>query len=148
MIVKKRIETIALLLALCLAPGLAAGQAFVYPQRGQSPEQQQRDEAECHQWAVQQSGFNPGTARAPSSGAGDGSMIRGGARGAATGAVIGAIAGDAGRGAAAGAAGGALIGGMRRRDRARQQEQSFAAGQQAYQRALAACLQGRGYSVN
>lgn len=135
-------------LALMLLAALpASAQMYVYPQQGQSPEQQQRDQGECHQWAVQQTGFNPGMAPPPSSGP-DGSLIRGGARGAATGAVIGAIAGDAGKGAAAGAAGGALLGGMRRRDARRQQEQAQAAGQQAYQRAYGACLQGRGYSVN
>lgn len=133
--------------ACCLAPGLALGQMYVYPQKGQSAEQQQRDQGECHSWAVQQTGFNPGAAPAPSSGA-DGSLVRGGARGAAVGAVVGAIGGNAGKGAAAGAAGGALIGGMRRRDRTRQQEQSYSAGQQAYQRAFGACMQGRGYSVN
>ncbi len=134
------------IVACCLLPELAAGQMFFYPTKGQSAEQQQRDQGECHTWAVQQSGFNPGMAQAPQTGA-DGSVVRGGARGAATGAVIGAIAGDAGKGAAAGAAGGALIGGMRRRDRQRQQQQANAAGQQAYQRAFAACMQGRGYSV-
>lgn len=141
-------RAILVAVACCLAPGLTLGQMYVYPQKGQSAEQQQRDQGECHSWAVQQSGFNPGMAQAPSSGAGDGSVVRGGARGAAVGAVVGAIAGDAGKGAAAGAAGGALIGGMQRRDRARQQEQNYAAGQQAFQRAFAACMQGRGYSVN
>jgi hypothetical protein len=110
--------------ALCLvAPTLALGQVYVYPQQGQSPEQQQRDQGECHQWAVQQTGYNPGMASTPSS-APDGSLVRGGARGAAVGAAVGAIEGDAGKGAAAGAAGGALIGGMRRRDSQRQQEQA------------------------
>jgi len=130
-----------------LAAPVASGQMYVYPQKGQSSEQQQRDQGECHQWAVQQSGFNPGMAPGPSSGA-DGSVVRGGARGAAAGAVIGAIAGNAGKGAAAGAAGGALLGGMRRRDSQRQQEQAYASGQQGYQRAYGACMQGRGYSVN
>jgi hypothetical protein len=139
---------VACAVALCwLAAPVASAQMYVYPQQGQSPEQQQRDQGECHQWAVQQTGVNPGMAPAPSSGS-DGSVIRGGARGAAAGAVVGAIAGDAGKGAAAGAAGGALLGGMRRRDSQRQQQQAQAAGQQAYQRAYGACLQGRGYSVN
>jgi hypothetical protein len=40
-------------------------QRFVYPARGQSPEQQQRDEFECYQWAVQQTGFDPSRAPQP-----------------------------------------------------------------------------------
>jgi hypothetical protein len=142
-----RRSSTALLLALCLAPLSAGAQMYVYPQQGQSAEQQQRDQGECHGWAVQQTGYNPGMAAAPPSGP-DGSLVRGGARGAAVGAVAGAIAGDAGTGAAAGAAGGALIGGMRRRDQRRSAEAANAQGQQAYQRAFAACMSGRGYSVN
>src|SRR5215470_17729353 len=140
-----------------MAPGLAWGQQmFVYPQRGQSPQQQSRDQGECQAWASQQSGYNPMMAQGPppSAAAPQGGLVRGGARGAAVGAVGGAIAGDAGTGAAVGAATGALIGGMRRRDQQRQ----VAAEQQAYQnqsaqlqsnfnRAFAACMAGRGYTV-
>lgn len=125
-------------LAACLLPGAALAQ-YVYPSQNQSPEQQQRDQGECHTWAVNQTGYNPGTASSPS----QGGVVRGGARGAAAGAVVGAIAGDAGKGAAAGAAGGALIGGMRRRDAQRQQQGA----QQQFQRAYFACLEGRGYTV-
>jgi hypothetical protein len=35
---------------------------YAYPRNGQSGEQQQRDKFECHQWAVQQTGFDPITA--------------------------------------------------------------------------------------
>lgn len=129
-----------------LAPVAATARVYVYPQKNQSPQQQQRDEGECHSWAVNQTGYNPATAT--TSEPTTGGVVRGGARGAATGAVVGAIAGDAGKGAAAGAAGGALIGGMRRRDARRQQESAQAAGQNEYLRAYAACLQARGYSVN
>jgi hypothetical protein len=121
------------------------GQAFVYPQRGQSPEQQQRDQGECHVWAVQQSGFNPGApvASAPP----QGGAVRGAARGAAIGAVGGAIGGDAGKGAAIGAGTGALFGSMRRADQVRQQQALEAQGQGLYNRAVATCLGGRGYTV-
>ena len=37
----------------------AAAQQFVYPAKGQSPQQQKSDEAECYTWAVQQSGVDP-----------------------------------------------------------------------------------------
>ena len=136
--------------------GAALGQPFIYPSKGQSPEQQQKDQSECHTWAVQQTGFNPSmsqAAMAPAQ-APQGGVVRGGARGAAVGAVGGAIAGDAGKGAAIGAATGALFGGMRRADQSRQQQaaqaqQQAAASQQqaAYSRALGACLTGRGYTV-
>ena len=138
------ITALSILLA---APPLAFGQSYVYPQKGQSAQQQQQDSGECHTWAVQQTGFNPGAAPAVPTGP-DGSGVRGAARGALAGAAIGAIAGDAGKGAAAGAAGGALMGGMRRRDQQRAQANANAAGQEAYQRAFGACMTGRGYSVN
>lgn len=32
---------------------------FVYPKNGQSSDQQAKDQYECHQWAVQQSGYDP-----------------------------------------------------------------------------------------
>lgn len=148
---------VAGLLALLLPGTTFSAQMFFYPARGQSPQQQQQDQGDCHMWAVQQSGFNPGMAQAPppqqapNPGA---SVLGGAARGAALGAVGGAIAGDAGKGAAAGAAMGGLFGGMRYTDQVRaqqqtqaQQQQMMAQQQATYQRALAACMSGRGYSV-
>ena len=37
----------------------ATAQQYVYPQKGQSAEQQKKDEYECHGWAVKQTGFDP-----------------------------------------------------------------------------------------
>jgi hypothetical protein len=34
-------------------------QIYIYPGNGQSLEQQARDEYECHEWASQQSGYDP-----------------------------------------------------------------------------------------
>jgi hypothetical protein len=109
------------------------------------------------------------TAAAPTQPSGaSGERVRGAARGAAAGAIIGEVAdNDAGKGAAYGAAAGAVAAGSRsRRDRRTQQEdaaeqqQQAAAQQQAeqaqaeakkqeqlgtYNRASAACLEGRGY---
>jgi hypothetical protein len=137
------------LVAVALAVGALSGQAFaqgyVYPARGQSPQQQQQDQAECHGWAMQQSGVNPGAMPPPSSGSGQ--VVRGAGRGAALGAVGGAIGGNAGKGAAIGAATGALVGGMRRADERRASEQAQSQANAAYSRAYAACLEGRGYSV-
>jgi len=45
----------------------ASDQLFVYPKTGQSTEQQSKDRYECHQWAVQQSGFDPTAGTPPAS---------------------------------------------------------------------------------
>jgi Glycine-zipper domain len=153
-------------IALALSTGLTAaltitaahGQGMViYPGKGQSPDQQNKDKGECHVWAVQQSGFDPAQAQAPTSTpppSQGGERARGAARGAAAGAAVGAIAGDAGKGAAAGAAAGTVAGGSRKRQAAREQEAqnqqqqaAYAQSQAGYQRALGACLEGRGYTV-
>ncbi len=136
---------------------------FVYPNKGQTAQQQEQDKFDCYNWAKQQTGFDPmarptATAPPPTSDAPKGGLLRGGARGAAVGAVGGAIGGNAGKGAAIGAAGGAMIGGMRRRDQRRREDQAQAQWQQqqaatyeanrgAYDRAVGACLEGRGYTV-
>jgi hypothetical protein len=95
-----------------------------------------------------------------------GARVGGAARGAAGGAAIGAIAGDAGKGAAAGAVAGTMRGGMAQRQ-ANAQSKQQAAGQTAaaqkkaeeemlrqhqegldtFQRAFAACMDARNYSV-
>jgi hypothetical protein len=142
-----RIPTIVLVLGLFLWTGSVSAQSgmYVYPQKGQSPDQQDRDEYECYGWAKSQSGVDPS---APSGGANQGQRGRrtvgGAARGAGMGAAIGAIAGDAGKGAAAGA----VVGGVGGRRRAKQEEQySAAATRNSYDRAFAACMEGRGYTV-
>ena len=132
-------------------PALAQGDIMVYPAKGQSNEQLSKDRYECHIWAVQQSGFDPSNAQASPQPKQRGEVVRGGARGAAAGAAIGAIAGDAGKGAAIGATAGGLKRGFQQRDNNRNAQNQPAApapGQDAYNRALGACLSGRGYSVN
>jgi hypothetical protein len=142
----------------------SAQEPYIYPAKGQSQAQQDKDRYECHSWAAQQTGFDPSNPQSATSNA-TGSrqyqpsqrhVLKGAARGAALGSVGGAIAGDAGKGAGAGAAMGGLAGGFRRRDERRQQanaqasDTSAAASNQrtSYNRAMAACLQGRGYTVN
>jgi len=158
----------ATLAAPACAPALAQ-QKFIYPAKGQTPEQQQKDEFECYQWAVQQTGYDPTKGPPPQAaapqpsqpaGAAPGSGAQGALRGAAVGGLIGGIGGRGGEGAAAGA----VVGGMaaRRASRERQQMQQAqqqqqaaqqqaaanAAGPDAYNRARTACLSGRGYTVN
>ena len=132
--------------AATVAPGSGLAQSYVYPTRGQSPQQQQKDQGECHVWATQQSGVNPAAMAPPPSGP-TGQVVGGAARGAMIGVVGGAIGGDAGKGAAIGAATGALVGGFRRADQRRAAEQSQAQASAAYGNANAACLEGRGYTV-
>ncbi len=160
---KRRTPWLAASLAAALLTGPAgAQQLFVYPQQGQSQEQQSRDEGECMSWARQQTGFNPMQGEAPVAEAEEksvaGGTVKGAAGGAVGGAIIGAIAGDAGKGAAIGAAGGGLFGGMRtnsqnkqNRQQAQQQRQAQqnrqAEARAAFNRAYAACLEGRGYQV-
>ena len=95
-----------------------------------------------------------------------GGRVRGAARGAAGGAAIGAIAGDAGKGAGAGAVAGTMRGGAQQRQaNAQSKEQAAAqtaagqkkaeeemlrnhqAGVDTFQRAFAACMDARNYSV-
>lgn len=150
--------SIALLVFMLSAAPSAAQNVIAYPAKGQSQEQQDRDRFECYNWAVQQTGYNPQAPQAgstPPPAPGGPSPFRGAARGAAVGAVGGAIGGDAGKGAAIGAATGGVIAGVRRRDAEMQQsqmqqQQAAASAQQAagFNRAMGACLQGRGYSVN
>jgi uncharacterized protein HemX len=156
-----RLAAAALLLC---APAMAAAQSYVYPQRGQNPQQQEQDTGYCVRWAVQQSGFDPTRPMAapppppPQTVTGSGARAGGAARGAAIGAVGGAIGGDAGKGAAIGAATGAMFGGMRRRSEIQAEQQAYqnqaaatqnanAQGQANYDRAFAACMSGRGYMV-
>ena len=140
-----------------------AQEPFIYPEKGQSAEQQENDKLDCYTWAKGQTGFDPmqvptATTAPPQQGTQQSSAVRGAAGGALVGVTAGAIAGDAGKGAAIGAASGALIGGMRRRDQQRQQqqaEQQWAEQETAnytnqrnnYNRAYGACLEGRGYTV-
>jgi Glycine zipper len=146
-----------------IVAGLAAGtlvsavqaEVFVYPKPGQSQQAFEIDQFECHNWAKQQTGFDPArppqTAAAPPPPPGVAGTA---ARGAAVGAVGGAIGGDAGKGAAVGAGVGATAGAMRRHQYNRQvaqtQQQAQAQHQASYanyDRAYAVCLQGRGYAV-
>jgi hypothetical protein len=127
---------------LLLTSGVAAAQQPIfYPAQGQSSDKQSQDRAACQSWATQQTGAASSATSAPP-------RVGGRARGAAAGAAGAAITGnDAGKGAAAGAVGGAAAQrGARRQDRrqaAAQQQQASADSN----RAMGACMQGKGYTV-
>lgn len=158
-----RILIFALVLMIPAIAAAQSGQMFIYPKNNQSQAQQDKDRYECHTWSVQQTGFDPSVSYPSNPNALDPQpyrpsqphVLKGAGRGAAMGAVGGAIAGNAGKGAAAGAAMGGMAGGFKRRDERLDQansqkqqanSQTSQAGA-AYQRAMAACLDGRGYSV-
>jgi len=141
---------------LWVALAVSAQQPIVYPAKGQSPQQQQKDEGECHVWAKQTTGIDPAALAAapaqPQAQQPTGDRLRGAARGAAGGAIIGEIASDdAGRGAAVGAVAGTMAGGARARQKQQAQTQQAQAQQQqkinTYYRALGACMEGRGYTI-
>jgi hypothetical protein len=153
---------VLLLGSLLIGTSARAQDLYIYPSKGQSQAQQDKDRYECHTWAVKETGFDPSKPQtAPSTGSNQYQpsqphVLKGAARGAALGAVGGAITGNAGKGAGAGAAMGGVAGGFRRRDEKVQQANSQAADassaissqRTSYNRAIAACLQGRGYNVN
>jgi len=166
---------------LCLAAVLAACEAppprrtvvmqqpvpsriMVYPAQGQSQEQLERDQYECHVWAVQQTGYDPSRPGMPP---GQRVVVQpanppgaGTAVGAIAGAILGAaIAGprDAGVGAVFGGITGAAIGSTSDANAAAQAnaeqarlDQGYAQNAQAaanYRRAIGACLDARGYKI-
>ncbi|UCC13967.1 MAG: hypothetical protein JSW21_11480 [Gammaproteobacteria bacterium] len=159
-------RTSAFLIGLCLAAGaVLAQEVIVYPAKGQSADQTEKDKFECYQWAKGQTGFDPmapptastppPTSEAPTASAGKGAL-----GGAAAGAAVGGLSsGDWGKGAVIGAVAGGLFGNHRKHkqqdaNRSRQDEWSQQQAQQYqqqrynYNRAYAACLEGRGYTVN
>ncbi len=151
-----RSSIVAALCGLCMAvTSMAADELMIFPSADQSPERQEQDKFVCYSWAKDQADFDPmapptATAPPPQEQARRGGLLRGAARGA----VIGGIAGDAGKGAAAGAA----IGGMRRQDQKRkeaaareqweqEQQRIYAENRNRYNRAYAACLEAKNYTV-
>jgi hypothetical protein len=148
-------------------PSLRSIGLVVYPAKGQSPEQQAKDEASCTQWAESQTGIKLTGGQVDTKAAGDaakqqtadatqGAAVAGAAKGALVGTAVGAIAGDAGTGAAIGAVAGG-VGGRRAKKQAEAQagqkgaQQAQAQNQAAidqFKKAAGACLSGRGYTVS
>jgi hypothetical protein len=140
------------------AASALAQQPIFYPAKGQSAQKQQTDTAECQVWAKQTTGVDPvalaqRSANPASTPPQQGQRLRGAAGGAAGGAAIGAIAGDAGKGAAIGAVTGTVAGGARQRrqreaaaQQAQATQQSTASQMATFNRAVAACMTGRGYT--
>ena len=146
---------------------------YVFPTTGQDATQQSKDEAECYQWAVQNTGTDPFAAQKQTEAAQQqaaqqqqqvqqstqGAGAKGAVKGAAAGALIGEVANDdAGEGAAYGAAAGAVMG---RRSAKRHQAEAQKQGQQqvqqaealskeqigAFNKAFSVCLEAKKYMV-
>jgi len=150
------------------APQPPPTQVYFYPKMGQTAEQQSRDHYECYNWAIKQTGFDPGQSAIPKD-----QRVRvvpmppmgyDTAALAVAGAVLGALIGGphhAGQGALIGAAGGAIAGAASdgaRIEAAQRQQDAYAARNRTqdaqlyekaadFRRAMGACLEGRGYSV-
>jgi hypothetical protein len=149
-----------LLVTLPTAP--YAQDLMIYPAQGQSDQQQDKDKFECYGFAKQQSGFDPmalpTTTAPPAKEAPQGGVGRGAVTGGLGGALVGAIAGDTKKGAKIGAVSGGLLGGARSSEQRRREEhnrqqweqremQQYSQNRNNYNRAYAACLEGRGYTV-
>jgi hypothetical protein len=132
---------------------------YVFPAKGQNEAQQKKDELECYNWAVKQSGIDPmnppKVAPAEVQSGPTGGGVVGAAKGAAAGAAIGAIAGDAGEGAAIGAVVGGLSGRRQAKQAQAQANQKASADVSAKEKELkdsfikgfSACMEGKGYTV-
>ncbi|OYD76093.1 UNVERIFIED_ORG: YmgG-like glycine-zipper protein [Burkholderia sp. CF145] len=149
-------RTCGCIVALACCQTIAEAQPVAYPAKGQSAQQQQKDQTACASWAKSNTGVDPAAVAAtppPPTGpaVGGGERVGGAARGAAGGAVVGAIAGDAGKGAAVGAAAGTMVGGSRARQNKRNAQASAQAQSQSamgtYNQAYSACMSGRGYTM-
>lgn len=150
----------AMLLGLFLGTSsVTAQELYIYPAKGQSDEQMDKDKYECYNWAKKDTGFDPMAVPTTSTPAPGGQKKSGGVvKGALGGAALGAIIGDSSRSAKRGAVAGGLIGGVRQSSSNRQTEQqqqqwaqqesaSYANNRNNYNRAYSACLEGRGYTV-
>jgi hypothetical protein len=147
---------------------LDAAKVYVYPAKGQTAAQLDRDRYECYVWAVEQTGFDPSDPSLaphqrvevipePPAGA---DAVAGAVAGAAIGAAVSSPH-DTVKGAVVGAVIGGALGGAsdasrveaarnaQRREDAREAERLARIEVQSneYRRALSACLEGRGYTV-
>ena len=171
-------------LTLLLIPNITFGESankslsstlevYTFPQKGQDASQQSQDEAECYNWAVDNSGSDPFDLQKQKSAnaeqaekdkqqaakTGQGAGAAGAVKGAVAGAVIGEIANDdSSKGAEIGAAVGLIR--NRRKARAAKKKASEAAEQKAqstatatsnqmgnFKKAFSVCLEAKNYMV-
>jgi hypothetical protein len=149
--------TAMVLVTLC-GTGAVMADLYVYPKNGQSAEQTDKDKYECYNWAKGDTGFDPmalptTTTAKPGGKKKSGTAVMGGLGGAGVGALLGGK-----KGAKKGGLAGGLIGGVtqhshnqqvqdEKRQWKQQESANYANNRNNYNRAYAACLEGRGYSV-
>jgi hypothetical protein len=155
-----RISSLVVILGgVCMAATGMAQELMIFPNDDQTPEKQEEDKFVCYGWAKGETEFDPmapptATEAPPQQEAKQGGLMRGAARGAAVGQIVGGDSDSTKSGAAAGAA----IGGMRRNDQKRKEQQAQQQWEQEqaqiytdkrnrYNRAYAACLEGKNYTV-
>ena len=138
---------------------LCAQELIIYPKKGQSAQQQEKDKFECYGWAKKSSGFDPMAPPVSSSPPpSDQKQTGGTARGVVGGAALGAIIGDSSKSTKRGAGAGALIGANRqakqnqntdknRQNWEQQQASQYSNARSGYNRAYSACMEGRDYTV-
>ena len=146
---------------------------YVFPGNGQNSSQQSKEETECYNWAVQNTGSDPfqvaqqteqqkqqaAQQQQQVAQATQGAGAKGAVRGAAAGALVGEVANnDAGSGAAWGAAAGVVAGRRKARGAQQQVAQQTAAQTQAteqdaaqridaFKKAFAACLEAKSFAA-
>jgi hypothetical protein len=160
-------QAVLLAAAILIASPVAAQEQIIYPAQGQSPEQLEQDRFQCYTWARDSSGFDPMAppvtqTAPPQPGAKQGGTLEGAGVGALAGGAIGGIATGSrrglGRGLAAGAVTGGILGTVRRDQQLSQEQQArqqweqqetsrYVQARDTYNRAFAACMEGRGYTV-
>ena len=131
-----------------------AQQPIIYPAKGQSPQQQNTDTGQCRSWATQTTGVDPVRVAQQSSSQPPPPEPQGErVKGALVGGVVGGAIGGS-DGAAGGAVVGIMAGGARQRQKQRdasqqqQQNQQYAQSQlSTFNRAVAACMEARGYTI-
>ncbi|WP_370977820.1 hypothetical protein [Agaribacterium sp. ZY112] len=168
-----KLQALFVAVTLSQAGTVSAEQVFYFPTKGQSPEQVTKETDECSTWAISQTGFDP--KKAPSAQAlaqenlaknpaqeksHDRAVLRGAARGAIVGSTVGrwndndrTTAGSVG--AVAGAASASK--GAQKQEAQQEQARQQQALQQAqatldeqnntFNRAMAACMDSKGYNI-
>ena len=143
--------------------GMALAQdPIIFPAKGQSKEQLEKDKFSCYQWARNETGFDPmqtpaASAPPPQEQAGQGGALKGAAAGAGAGALI-KRKGSRSKGAATGALIGGVFGGAAQSQQSRQdqkarqeweqqQAKEYAQKRSTYNRAFSACMESKGYTV-
>jgi hypothetical protein len=127
----------SLLTGIAFSTSSVAQELMVFPNEDQSKEQQQEDEFTCYNWAKGETGFDPMAVPTATEAPPQQEAQKGGV----------------GRGAVRGAAVGQIVGGQKRKEEAerqqweQEQQQIYAENRNRYNRAYAACMEGKNYTV-